>query len=79
LRNPRKVVCTAICAVLEIVWCLRQRKVPISYVPNIQEACNNALAKLTGLFMTKQALLGKAGVEKIPVFKKPAYGMSASK
>jgi hypothetical protein len=58
LRNPRKVVCTAICAVLEIVWCLRQRKVPISYVPYIQDACNNAHAKLMDLFMTKQALLG---------------------
>jgi hypothetical protein len=55
--NPSKIIFSALTAVLEAVWCLRQRRLPRSYLEYVQQACNDMHVKLMNLFMLKQHLL----------------------
>jgi hypothetical protein len=56
--NPRKIVTECISSVLELVWCLRVKKMPTSKLPGLQVQCNEVVARLQQLLLLKQCYLG---------------------
>jgi hypothetical protein len=56
--NPLEVVTKCITSVLELVWCLRVKKMPTSKLAGLQVQCNEVVARLQQLLLLKQNYLG---------------------